>query len=476
MSNMNAVLSPKWFFQVVDALGILVAFGLAWMALPAWGPWLNPDFRPVEENSAGLLLLTLPLWLLLLDWGGMYIDPVHISYGQIVLGMVRILVLSVGSVTLVVFGVKGEGVSRLFVFSFETVSFAVLTALRFAEKGYYGARDRAGYYARQPLVIATAHSLQLLREFIRTSHSETIIKINAWPVVEGETDPTTEELASFADNIRERLARQTITEVVIILGRGTEMLLDTTRSICEELGQPVRVISESILQLKSRTSLTAQADPFLGVPSLLLLRAEQRPVYEFLKRLLDMVVSALLLVLLSPLFVIIGLAVKLTSPGPVFYRWRVLGQNNREFTGFKFRTMVHNADQLKADLLKYNEMSGPVFKMKHDPRVTPIGRFLRRYSLDELPQLFSVLKGDMSLVGPRPPLKSEFERFEFWHTRKLSVKPGITCLWQAGGRNEIKDFDDWVRLDLEYIDRRSMGMDLQIMAQTVLAVLKGTGH
>jgi lipopolysaccharide/colanic/teichoic acid biosynthesis glycosyltransferase len=194
-----------------------------------------------------------------------------------------------------------------------------------------------------------------------------------------------------------------------------------------------------------------------------------------LKRGLDIVVSATGLILLSPLMGLIALAVKLTSPGPVFYRWRVVGEGGRPFVGYKFRSMREDADALKSTLLASNEMTGPVFKMKDDPRVTAVGRRLRRCSLDELPQIWSVLKGDMSLVGPRPPLQSEYERFAPWQKAKLLVRPGITCLWQVNGRSDIRDFDDWVRIDLDYTSRRSFLLDLKILAMTIPAVLRGRG-
>lgn len=203
--------------------------------------------------------------------------------------------------------------------------------------------------------------------------------------------------------------------------------------------------------------------------------APRRLVYDAVKRLLDLVISLITLLILSPVFLAIALAIKLTTPGPVFYRWQVVGHGGIPFTGYKFRTMVVNADALKAQLLAANEMSGPVFKMKHDPRITPVGRILRRLSLDELPQLWSVLIGDMSLVGPRPPLRSEYVQFEPWQRAKLSVKPGITCLWQISGRNRVSDFDDWVRLDLAYIERRSLAFDLWILLRTVPAVLLSRG-
>ena len=194
-----------------------------------------------------------------------------------------------------------------------------------------------------------------------------------------------------------------------------------------------------------------------------------------IKRLVDVVLSGLLLVLLSPLLLLLALSVKITSQGPVFYRWRVVGKDGHPFVSYKFRSMVADADQLKAQLLSQNEMAGPVFKLTRDPRVTPLGAWMRRYSLDELPQLYSVFVGDMSLVGPRPPLVTEFEQFSTFQKQKLSVRPGITCLWQVGGRNRVHDLDDWVGLDLKYIREWSLTLDARILLLTVREVLRGSG-
>lgn len=198
-------------------------------------------------------------------------------------------------------------------------------------------------------------------------------------------------------------------------------------------------------------------------------------VAQGVKRVIDVVVSFTLLVVLLPLLALIALLVLLTSEGPIFYPWKVLGRRARPFQGYKFRTMVPNADALKASIMAKNEMTGPVFKMRNDPRVTPLGRILRKYSLDELPQLWSVLKGDMSLVGPRPPSAAEFAAFKPWQRGKLAVTPGITCLWQVMGRSEISDFDEWARLDLEYIANWSLWLDLKILLRTVPVVLFGRG-
>lgn len=194
-----------------------------------------------------------------------------------------------------------------------------------------------------------------------------------------------------------------------------------------------------------------------------------------LKRLMDIGLSAVLLVFLSPLFLAIALLVKITSAGPAFYGVDWVGQGGRRFRGYKFRTMIVGADRQEAELQSRNEMRGPAFKMENDPRITPLGRILRRYSLDEFPQLWSVLKGDLSLVGPRPPRVHEYVRFTPFQMSKMAVKPGITCLWQVEGRHRINDFDEWVRLDIRYIETWSLWLDIKILFRTAGVVLRGTG-
>jgi len=193
------------------------------------------------------------------------------------------------------------------------------------------------------------------------------------------------------------------------------------------------------------------------------------------KRLMDLAVAVPAFVATAPVVAGAAALVKLTSPGPAFYQWRVVGKGGRPMISHKIRTMVQDADKLKAELLRQNEMTGPMFKMASDPRVTRVGRVLRRYSIDELPQLWSVIKGDMSVVGPRPPLQTEWREFPPQFRRKRSVKPGLTCLWQVSGRNDIRDFEEWMRLDLHYVDHWSLRLDLEILARTALTVVRGTG-
>ncbi|HKX19307.1 MAG TPA: sugar transferase [bacterium] len=192
------------------------------------------------------------------------------------------------------------------------------------------------------------------------------------------------------------------------------------------------------------------------------------------KRLLDVLVAAGVLTILCPFFPVIALAIKLTSRGPVLYVWPVVGQWGRPLKAYKFRTMVSGADAMKSELLGHNESTGPVFKMRKDPRVTPMGRILRKFSLDELPQLWNVLKGDLSLVGPRPVLADEWARFDEWHRRKLEVKPGMICLWHIHG--QPRDFDEWVRMDIEYVDNWSLWLDIRVLARGAIYLAAGKNY
>lgn len=206
-----------------------------------------------------------------------------------------------------------------------------------------------------------------------------------------------------------------------------------------------------------------------GVPAV-----TESSFYLLLKRAIDLAVALLLLVLFLPVIPVVALLIKLDSPGPILYRQKRIGKGGREFNFYKFRSMVVGAEKVVGALRPLSGVDGPVFKLKEDPRVTGVGRFLRRSSLDELPQLINVLKGEMSIVGPRPNLPSEVSHYLPWQRRRLEVTPGITCLWQIAGRSHI-GFQEWMRLDLEYIRTRSLATDLQIMAKTIPAVIARKG-
>ena len=195
----------------------------------------------------------------------------------------------------------------------------------------------------------------------------------------------------------------------------------------------------------------------------------KKRIYEISKRAIDIIGAGSGLLLLSPVIAIVACAVKFTSKGPIFFSQKRVGKNGKIFEMYKFRSMVVNAEELKEKLAHQNEMSGPMFKMKDDPRVTNVGKFIRKTSLDELPQLWNVLKGDMSLVGPRPSLPKEVKQFEKWMYKRLTVKPGLTCYWQVSGRNNI-DFEDWMKLDISYVEDRNLWIDIKLIFKTVLVL------
>lgn len=200
------------------------------------------------------------------------------------------------------------------------------------------------------------------------------------------------------------------------------------------------------------------------------IKKEKNNVYEITKRIIDITASFIGLILLSPIMVIVSILIKLESKGEIIFKQKRVGLNGKEFEMYKFRSMVVNAEELKEKLISQNEMSGPMFKMKEDPRITKVGKFIRKTSIDELPQLINVIKGDMSLVGPRPSLPKEVKDFESWMMERLEVKPGLTCFWQVSGRNNI-DFEDWMKLDIKYVRERNFLLDIKLILKTVFVLL-----
>jgi exopolysaccharide biosynthesis polyprenyl glycosylphosphotransferase len=279
-------------------------------------------------------------------------------------------------------------------------------------------------------------------------------------------------LACNFDELLPYLRANVVDEVVVALPmRSLHSRATEVATICEEQGIVVRFISNLFDGKNSRPRVTVIEDDSVITHNTV--RLEGWPVV--IKRMVDIVVSASMSILLLPVFLLSALLIKITSPGPVFFVQKRLGLNKRHFGIYKFRTMVVDAEKKMKEIEHLNEVSGPVFKIKNDPRITPIGKFLRKTSIDELPQLFNVLKGDMSLVGPRPLPLRDYEGFsEDWQRRRFSVRPGVTCLWQIGGRSSIS-FEQWMELDLQYIDKWSLLLDLKILLKTIPAVLKGSG-
>jgi exopolysaccharide biosynthesis polyprenyl glycosylphosphotransferase len=277
---------------------------------------------------------------------------------------------------------------------------------------------------------------------------------------------------SVISELKAVIDEEPVDEVFIALPRDKYgPLVEDIVHLCEEQGIIVRIHTE-MFNLKVAKW---HVDLLDGIP-LVTIRSGPSDGWQLVaKRWIDLCGSAMFLLVLAPILLIVAALIKLDSPGPIFFRQERVGLYKRRFRLIKFRTMVDGADRQQQALEHLNEAAGPVFKIKADPRITRVGKFLRRFSIDELPQLFNVLKGEMSLVGPRPLPVRDVERITFqWHKRRLSMKPGLTCLWQVNGRSSVS-FDHWVHMDLEYIDRWSLGLDLKILLKTIPAVLKGAG-
>jgi exopolysaccharide biosynthesis polyprenyl glycosylphosphotransferase len=270
--------------------------------------------------------------------------------------------------------------------------------------------------------------------------------------------------------IKGLLERGSVDELIVVTDNEPLSEFTDTFLLCEELGVTARVVLNFFPHSFARTEL----ERFGEFPLLSFSTTPTNEALLFVRRIMDL---AIVCTFGIPVLLVIGIsaiAIRLTSPGPVFFKQQRCGLNGRLFTMYKLRSMVDNAEQTRFELEALNEMDGPVFKSSRDPRRTTAGRFLRKFSIDELPQFYNVLRGEMSLVGPRPPLPQEVARYERWQRRRLSMKPGITCLWQISGRNEI-NFQDWMKLDLTYIDNWSLLLDLKILLKTVPVVLLGRG-
>ncbi|MBI4446281.1 MAG: sugar transferase [Acidobacteria bacterium] len=274
------------------------------------------------------------------------------------------------------------------------------------------------------------------------------------------------------DELPQLLNESIVVDEVLFVGSQTKDLttLEETIRLCEDLGIRTHLVADFFPISISKLSLEYLGD----LPLITLSAVPDHALSVAAKRVLDCTIGLFLLILLSPLFLFLAILVKATTKGPVFYRQTRCGLYGRKFTLIKFRTMIQGAEDRLWEIKHLNEMGGPVFKMRNDPRVTRVGRWLRKSSLDELPQLWNVIKGEMSLVGPRAPLPEEVRHYSSKQRRRLSVKPGITCLWQVSGRNDI-NFDEWMELDLQYIDNWSFWLDMRIILKTIPVVFTGKG-
>ncbi len=326
--------------------------------------------------------------------------------------------------------------------------------------------------------IMSATLMLLSREFISKNKDNYIRTIVLGPLYEAEAIRGLFSMRTFFKidiidalektdkDFTQRLKSEHIDWIIITRKRFKPII-----SICENLGITVSYYLKE--EFKDITPFVTIESTFAS-PIVTFHPTPQQYIQLFIKYTTDRIIAFILLICLSPLYLVMSIIIKFTSRGPIIYKHERAGLNGRRFEMLKFRTMFENADEIRPTLIAKNEMNKIIFKMKRDPRITKVGRVLRRFSLDELPQLMNVLKGEMSIVGPRPPLPEEVNKYEGWERRRLSMKPGLTCLWQVGGRSEIS-FKEWMKLDLEYIDGWSPALDIVILLKTIPAVISGRG-
>ena len=414
------------------------------------------------RQFAWLLLLVIPAAPFVLESQGFYQRSVFCPRGTTLWQLLKACSLMALGLVVVMFLLRTEApIARGAIVWFAAVSLVLMFLKEELFRNLFLRQLSRAPNKRRYLLVGTADEIERMRRELKKQDAEGI-------EIPGELNLS--EIS--VDYLVELLHEHSVNGVIVSAKHAYFEHVEAAIRACELEGVEVWLVADFFSPQISRMSF----DEFLGRPVMVFRTAPEASWQSVAKSALDFFGALFLLLVSSPLFLVVPLLIKLTSKGPVFFRQKRSGLNGRPFTMFKFRTMVTDAEQRKHEFEALNEMSGPVFKIAKDPRITPIGRFLRKFSLDEFPQLYNVLRGDMSLVGPRPLPEYEVKRFDDCaHRRRLSVKPGLTCLWQISGRNEVKSFEDWVRLDLKYIDTWSFWLDVKILLRTIPVVLLGTG-
>jgi exopolysaccharide biosynthesis polyprenyl glycosylphosphotransferase len=445
--------------ELLDACLFALAFWLAYELRSNEGmiEWFK--MAPVSpfERYTWLYLVLLPVAPMVLEAQGFYNRPALCSRLTTAWLLLKgCCIVSLGLV--VALFVFRFDIARWVIVWFGVISFVLVFAKEELMFWILRSRLAQSQYRRRFILVGTSEETARMRTDLKAKSHDAIAVLGELNLNEQPVQRLIEMLHEFSVN-----------GVIISAKRAYFDQVEAAINACEIEGVDAWLVADFFKTQICRTSF----DEFLDRPVLVFSSTPEASWQGVLKQALDFIGALVLLILLTPLLLAVGILIKVSSPGPVFFRQQRSGLNGHPFTIFKFRTMVTNAEQLKHELAAMNEMTGPVFKVTNDPRITSLGTFLRQKSIDELPQLLNVLRGEMSLVGPRPLPVDEVRRFnDLAHRRRLSVKPGLTCLWQISGRNQVKDFRDWV---LEYIDNWSLWLDVKILFRTVPVVLLGTG-
>ncbi|MGD0694118.1 MAG: sugar transferase [Terriglobia bacterium] len=468
------------FYLAADALLALASFALAyWVRGQAHG--LRPLF-PVSDYP-GIIALVVGLWIGVGMVIGIYREIREEELRRAFLDPIKVGFVATVLLFALISALKIEYISRLLLGFYAAIDLVVMILFRLAARRM-GERLRQTFAGlRYFLLVGDTPDALALAKTIEANESRGMrlfgfIQLGAL----AKTANGLQQQPSGPPGLRreypvyslaklpELLRQQVIDEVLFAVSKDDLERLEETFLLCEEEGVKTRVLLTFFPHVISKVRLERLHEK----PLLTFSTTPENEDLLLLKRAVDFFMALVFLIVLSPLLLVLAVLIKLTSRGPVLYRQTRCGLGGRKFTVYKFRSMRADADLLREELAALNEMDGPVFKIRDDPRCTPVGRFMRKFSLDELPQLVNILKGDMSFVGPRPPLPEEVEKYELWQRRRLRMQPGLTCLWALEGRNRL-NFNRWMELDLEYIDHWSPSLDWKIILKTIPVVLLGRG-
>ncbi len=458
----------------------LLAFVVRSWVLPEIAPGTFPSHLYPLPEYLPLLPLALMIWGALLLSSGRYRSHRTVPLLDEAWAVIRVCVTGAVAFTLILYAGRlderllgNDRISRFWVLLFGAFSCLLLLAEKLGVRLTSRYVRAHGFNYRTVLIVGTGPAALRIADSIQ-GHRFWGFRILGFIANGHPPDQpwrSRHPLLGEVDDIPRIVESHVVDDVIFAVHRRDLDRLEDLFLSLQEQGIRTRFA----MDLFPHTRAKVELEELDGIPMLSFATTPTSQLQLMAKRLLDVLLALFLLAIALPIVGVIVMAIKLTSGGNVLFRQTRCGLNGRFFTLYKFRTMVEDAEELRADLLHLNEMKGgPVFKLKSDPRVTWFGRFLRRYSLDELPQLWNVLRGDMSLVGPRPPIPEEVAQYQRWQRRRLAMKPGLTCLWQVSGRNEL-DFDRWMQLDLEYIDSWSPWLDFKILLRTIPAVLSGKG-
>jgi exopolysaccharide biosynthesis polyprenyl glycosylphosphotransferase len=453
----------------VDAVCILAALPLAYACIQFISGRLA-HFQTYDW----VLLVILPVWLYLLTKSGLYSSLRTRPFPQIFGSLLKVHIIGGIITTSIIYLVDPKGFSRLLLITYIIICLLLLSAAKGSIKLLLSRFRRKGYNVRHILIVGSGGRLQDFVDLVRR-HADWGLIISG--VVDFCDDDDARQIPgcidlSHVDDLVDFCKRNPIDEVVFSVPTEKLAAMDDHIAALQEMGITVRMVIDLYDVPTSRKELSL----FHGdIPMMTFYSKAFDAEQLFLKRCLDILGALAGLAITGLLLPFIALAIRLESKGPLFFGQKRVGENGRLFRCWKFRSMYVDAEERKEELMVQNEMQGAMFKMKDDPRVTKVGSFIRKTSLDELPQFWNVMRGEMSLVGTRPPTPDEVATYENWHRKRICIKPGITGLWQVSGRSQIQDFDEVVRLDIRYIEEWSLWLDIQLLLKTVWVVVAGKG-